>query len=104
MRVSTNEFFHQAMSNLRKIKTRLLTPHLRVKDDLKQQITQLFPNVWPVLTFNGVCDFKGFFDGMRNDAGKVLLEIPGAPRLRVSETGHQVQKIIDGIRHCRNHS
>ena len=54
-------------------------------DALPPEDTRL---IGPITALNGVGNFVSFFDGVRRDAGKGLLAIPRATRLRIAKAGH----------------
>jgi len=67
---------------------------LAVIHHLEQQVAQLALQVIEVATFDGVGDFVGLFQGVRDDARVGLLDVPRAPVLRVAQAIHQVQQVF----------
>jgi len=66
--------------------------HLRVKDHLKQKITQFVLKALHIAVFYGVRDFVRFFDRIRDDCFEGLLKIPGTTAIRIPQLGHDVKK------------
>ena len=66
--------------------------HLRVEDDLKEQVPELVAQTLHVTVLDRVRDLVGLFDGVRRDGLEGLLEVPGAPAVRIAKPGHDVEK------------
>ena len=86
---------HQLVGNaachlLKAEQTRLFSK-LRVEHDLEQQIAEFTSKIGPVLAFDGVRHLVGLLDRVRRDRREVLLEVPGAARLPVPETLHDLK-------------
>src|SRR5690606_1636354 len=94
MRMPANQLGGNAMHDLGKVEQRLLAAQLAVIDHLEQQVTQLTGQVGKITLFDGIGHLIGFFQGMRDDAREVLLQIPWAAMLRITQAGHQVQQVI----------
>ena len=60
-------------------KLSLATPELRQKDDLQQQIAQLFPQRAAVVRVDGVDDLARLFEDVLAQRLVGLLPVPGAP-------------------------
>jgi len=65
-----------------------LRRQLPVKDDLKEQVTQLIPQLGPVLGLDCIEYLVGLLDQHRSQRAKGLLTIPRTP-LRRSQFFHQ---------------
>ena len=50
--------------------------HLRVKEDLEQEISEFLAQIRPVSAFDGVEHFVGLFEGVLADGVEALLAIP----------------------------
>ena len=50
-----------------------------------------------IAALDGIGHLVGLFEGIGHDGRVVLLEVPGAAVLRVTQTGHQVQQVIELI-------
>ena len=72
-----------------------LGPDLGVIDGLQQQIAQFALQVAPVLPFNGIRHFMGFFDRIAGNRGKVLHQIPGAAAVGIPQPRHDFQQPPD---------
>ena len=59
-----------------------LLRHLRVIDDLQQQVAELLAQIVQVAARDRVGDLVGFLDRVGRDGRKVLLDVPGAAGLR----------------------
>ncbi|MDT4788914.1 hypothetical protein FQZ97_213020 [compost metagenome] len=73
----------------------LLLRQLAVIHHLEQQVAKFTGQMVEVATLDGVGHLVGFLDRVRNDAGVVLLQVPGAAILRVAQPGHQVQQVVE---------
>ena len=56
--------------------------HVRVVDDLQQQVAELVAQIVQVAARDGVGDLVGFLDRVGRDGRKILLDVPGAAGLR----------------------
>ena len=54
--------------------------HLRVIDNLQQQVAELVAQIVHIAARDGVGDLIGLLDRVGRDAGKVLLDVPRASR------------------------
>ena len=99
MRVAPNELAGDAVDHAIELETPLLPGQLAVVDHLEQQVAQLTLQVLEVTALDGVGDFVGLFEGMRDDARVVLLQVPWATVLRVAQAGHEVQQVFEGVGH-----
>ena len=62
--------------------------HLRMKYDLKQEISELVSEIVDIVPGNSVSHFIGLFDGVRRDRGKTLFEVPWATTVRIAKLPH----------------
>ena len=74
----------------------LLGGHLRVEDDLQQQVAQFILQPVQVVAVDRVGDLVGLFDGVRGDCREILLQVPGAAVLRIAQAGHDRKQAVDG--------
>ena len=58
----------------------LLLRHAGVKYHLQQEIAEFVAQIIEIAARDGIGDFIGFFDGVGNDGGEGLFEIPGTAR------------------------
>ena len=70
----------------------VLLGHAGMKDDLQQQIAQLFAKPRHIAGFDRVGDFVGFLDRVGRDRGKGLLDIPSASGFRVAKLRHDIEQ------------
>ena len=84
MRVPTQQLAGDSVDHRVELEAPFFLCQLAVIDDLKQQIAQLAWQVIEVAAFDGIGHFVGFFQGMRHDAGVILLQIPRAAMLRIT--------------------
>ena len=62
-----------------------------MKSNLEQQIPKFIPEAVKIFAGDGVSNLVGLFDGVRRDARKILLLIPGAAARRVPQLRHDLK-------------
>ena len=72
-----------------------LAAHLRVEDDLEQQVAELVDESRHVAAADGVEHLIGFLDGVGSDGLEGLLAVPRASAFRVAQAGHDGEEAID---------
>ena len=82
MRMTTNHLPRDCIDHVGEAEQRLLSRHLRVVDDLEQEIAELILEPVDILACNRVGDFVGLLDGVGGDARETLLHIPRTTRNR----------------------
>ena len=98
MRVASDHLPRDGISDRREVEFSRFFSHLRVKDDLKQQIAQLVLEVVKIAARDRIGDLIGFLDGIGRNAGEVLLDVPGTAMLSVPQHRHQQDQIGNGQR------
>jgi hypothetical protein len=63
--------------------------------DLEEEIAELVAKRLEVPAPDGVVDLVGLLDGVGCDRGEVLLQVPGAALLAVSQPRHDLQESFD---------
>src|SRR5690554_6536708 len=96
--MTTYKLSDQIRHNLSEIKALFFTPQLAVKNHLKKQIAQLFFEVNKILLLDRVDHFVGFLECRGRDTGVILLDIPRAAALGITQASHYIKKIVDSIR------
>lgn len=94
VRVAALHLVADRTGHVGKAERTLLTGHLRMEHNLQQQIAQLVLQVDQITAVDRVGYFVGFLDGVRRDAGKILLQVPGAAALRVAQPRHDAQQAV----------
>lgn len=69
--------------------------HLRMKYDLKQQITELVHQGVGLVAGDRIGNLVGFFDRVRGNAREGLLAIPGTASLWIAQLRHNLQQPVD---------
>src|SRR5579863_4420884 len=95
MRMAADQFGGDRLDDVAKVEMPFFLGHLRMKDDLQQQVAKFVPQVREIAALDGVGDLIGFFDGKRDDALKSLLEVPRAAEFRAPKGGHDVEQRRD---------
>jgi len=95
MGVSADHFEQDALDHIAKRKSAALIGHLRVIDDLEQQIAKLVSQRGEVVARDRVRDLVGFLDGVWRDRAEVLLDIPRTAADRRAQFRHQGQQRAD---------
>jgi len=65
-----------------------LARHLRMVDDLQQEIAEFLLERRHVVALDGVGDLVGFLDGVRRDRPEGLVDVPRAAVLAVAQPRH----------------
>ena len=68
--------------------------HLRMEDNLKEQVAQFVLQASPVLLLDRVGDFIGLLDRIGGDAVKGLHDIPRTTALAVAQPEHDVEQSV----------
>jgi hypothetical protein len=84
-----------------KRKSALLAPEVRMKHYLKQQIAQFVAQVSEVVALDSIGYFVRLLDRIRRNRAEILLEIPRAATLRITQPGHEFEESVDGHQVCR---
>jgi len=66
--------------------------HTGVKHHLQQEIAEFIPEIVEIAAGDSIGDFIGLLDGVGRNGREILLEIPGAPRLRRSQRRHDFEQ------------
>jgi hypothetical protein len=72
-----------------------LARHLGVEHDLKHQVAQLALEFVHLAALDGIGDFIGFLDRVRDDGREVLLEIPGTAGFGIAQPRHDGEEAVD---------
>ena len=92
MRMTPDELAGDAGHHVAEIEGTLLLRHAGMKDDLQQQIAELFAQVDEILAQDRIRHLVGFLERVRRDAREVLLEVPRTARARRAQRRHDLQK------------
>lgn len=92
MRMPANELLGDAVYDVANVKVAALLGHLRMVDGLQEQVAQFLAKIGEILAIDRIGNLVGLFDRVVLDGGKVLIEIPGAPRIRIAERRHDFDK------------
>lgn len=94
VRMAADQFLADGRGDLFEIEQAALLGNLRVKHHLQQQIAQLAAQIVEIVALDGIGHFVGFFDGIRDQAVKILLQVPSATPFGVAQAGHQGKQIL----------
>ncbi len=101
MRVAANQLVADGAGNALEVELPRLAGHLRMKHHLEQQISQFILEMLRVAALDGIRHLVGLLDGVRRNAGKGLLPIPGAA-VGGSQPRHDGEQFLQPIaRHAR---
>ena len=89
--MTANQLARDAIDHASELEASFLPGQLAVINHLEQQVAQLTLQVIEVTALDGVGDFIGFLEGVRDDGGVGLPDVPRATVLRVAQAVHQVQ-------------
>ena len=95
MRMPRDHLVGHSAHDVLKVKMPRLLRHLRMEHGLKQQIAQFTFELLPGAPVDGVGNFIGFLDRVGGDRGEILLNIPRAPCLRITQTAHDFKQPFD---------
>ena len=91
MRVPAQHFVDDRRRYGLEVETPGLAGYLRVEYDLQQQVAQFVAQRVEVGPVDRIGHFVGFLDGVRRNAGEVLLQVPGAAGFRVAQRRHNFE-------------
>ena len=97
MGVAVDHLVRDGLGDIVKGEQSGLFSHLRVEDDLQQQIAKLLTQVHRILPLNRVSNFIGFFDGEGDDGFERLLDIPRAAVFCVAQLAHDVEDAVQTV-------
>ena len=75
----------------------ILGGHLRVIDDLQEQVAELVLQAVEILTRNRVSNLVSFLDGVGHDGREALLQVPRTSGLGVAQARHNREKVVDRV-------
>ena len=78
MRVPENQFVTNCIDHFIQGELVLFCTNFCIKNNVEQQIPQLFFYAFPVIISNGISEFIGFFNSKLAETSNGLLFIPGA--------------------------
>ena len=73
--------------------------HLRVEHHLEQQIAQFVLQALHVVLGDRVGDLVGFLDGVGGDGPEILLHVPRAAALGITQFRHDLQQAFGFVSH-----
>ena len=100
VRVAADHLGGDALGHRLEIEAAGLLRHLRVVDDLQQQVAELALELRHVAAPDRIGDLVGLLDRVGRDRGEVLLEVPGAAAVRVAQPRHHREQALDAA--CRS--
>ena len=97
MRVPADHLACDGIDHVGEAEQRLLRRHLRVVDDLEQEIAELILEPADVLARDRVGDLVSFLDGVGGDRCEALLHVPRATRNRIAQARHDGEQIVERV-------
>ncbi len=94
MRMAANELVVDFTGHVVEIELAGLGGHLRVHDDVKEQIAQFLAHVGEIVAVNGVEQFGHFLDQAVADALMGLFDVPRAAP-RAAQPRHRVAEVVN---------
>lgn len=91
MRMTPHQFSDDALDHVVKGERTALLGEAGVKDYLQEQITEFVSKISQIPPIDRIGYLVGLLDGVRGNAGEVLLTIPGAATDRITKPGHDFQ-------------
>ena len=88
--MTADHFFTNARNDVVQCESIELRRDLTVEHHLQQQITEFIFKCDQIVTFNRVGHFIGFFDGIRCDGCKRLLNVPRTAAFGVTQLYHDL--------------
>ena len=98
VRMAANQFFREPPDYVIEVKFSGFLGDTGVKNDMKQQVTQLLAKRLGVLPLGGIGDFESLFDRKRGNACRGLGPIPRASPLGVTQAPHQFKHRFNPLR------
>jgi len=95
VRVAPNELARDRLDHVAKCEGAAFLGHAGVEHDLKQEVAQLFLEVDEVAALDRVHDLIGFLEGVGRDGAKILLQVPRASGLGLTECRHDLDEALD---------
>ena len=93
--MAANHLLGDAARDRVEVEAAVLARHLRVEDDLEQQVAELVAERRPVPLTDRLGHLVGFLDGVRRNRLEALFEVPRAAAGRVAQLRHHVEQLID---------
>ena len=100
MRVSADHLARDGIDHVGEAEQRLLGRHLRMIDDLEQEIAELVLERVEVLARDRVGDLVSLLDGVGGDRREALLQVPRAASSGVAQARHDGEKIVERVLLC----
>ncbi len=95
VRMPTHELVADGAHDAFEVEVPGLLGHLRMEDHLQQQVAEFVAQRLEVAAPDRVIDLVGFFDRVRGDRRKGLLDIPRTAALRVAQLRHDPDQPFD---------
>ena len=93
--MAANHLLGDAARDRVEVEAAVFARHLRVEDDLEQQVAELVAERRPVVLTDRLGHLVGFLDGVRRNRLEALFEVPRAAARRIAQPGHHVEQLID---------
>jgi hypothetical protein len=104
MRMPPQKLCCNGRDNAAKVERALLLCHLRMEDDLQQQIAELVAKIVEITARDCVGNLVGFLDGIGSDGPECLLEVPWTARVRCTQRRHNGEEVLNIARRCEPHA
>ena len=98
MGMAANQFVADGAGDGVHIEAALFAADLGMENYLQQQIPQFLLEVAVVAMANGIGHFMGLLEHVGHQRGVGLLQIPGTALIRIPQTGHHLDQLLQRIR------
>ena len=93
--MAANHLLGDAARDRVEVETAVLARHLRVEDDLEEQVAEFVAERRPVVLTDRLGHLVGFLNGVRRNRLEALFEVPRATAGRIAQPRHHVEQLID---------
>ena len=98
VRMPPDHLARNGVHNVTEGEARLLGCHLRVIDDLQEEIAEFVLEPVEIAPRDSVCDLVSFLDCVGCDGGEALLHVPRTPGLGIAQARHDGEEFVDVMR------
>ena len=89
-----------AVDDIGEVEAPFLRRHLRVINDLEQEVSELFLQRLAIVARDRVGDLVSFFDRVRSDRGVALRDVPRTARILVAQPRHHREQVLERVAPC----
>ena len=97
MRMPPDHLGRNGVRHVGEVEALLLGRHLRVVNDLEQEVAELVLQIVEIVARDRVGDLVGFLDRVGRDRREALLHVPRTACLRIAQPRHDAQQIVERV-------